>query len=141
MQPINVPKSVLAGASDRPVLLTVTPKNGINKGQKQIVMLTKNANGFGISLRTLQPGESPSKVMLSQRPVVNQSAANLQQQPPISQYMSGPNSAVGGGGSRIVVSQQPTQQQLLSSRFSYRLFSMVRSLRGGEWIIPQPEEL
>ena len=135
MQPINVPKSVLAGASDRPVLLTVTPKNGINKGQKQIVMLTKNANGFGISLRTLQPGESPSKVMLSQRPVVNQSASNLQQQPPISQYMSGPNSAVGGGGSRIVVSQQPTQQHLLSSRFSYRLFSMDRSLRGGEWII------
>ncbi len=120
MQPINVPKSVLAGASDRPVLLTVTPKNGINKGQKQIVMLTKNANGFGISLRTLQPGESPSKVMLSQRPAINQSASNIQQQlPPISQYMSGPNSAV-GGGNRIVVSQQPTQQ-LMSSRFSYKL--------------------
>jgi len=45
LQTINVPRSVLAGASDRPILLTVTPKNGINKGQKQIVVLTKNTNG------------------------------------------------------------------------------------------------
>jgi len=75
MQTINVPKSVLANASERPVVLTVTPKNGLNKGQKQIVMLTKNASGFGASLRTMptqsssvQPGaESPSKVMLTQR--------------------------------------------------------------------------
>ena len=42
MHTINVPRSVLAGASDRPILLTVTPKNGVNKGQKQIVVLTKN---------------------------------------------------------------------------------------------------
>ena len=45
MQTINIPRSVLAGASDRPILLTVTPKNGINKGQKQIVVLTKNNSG------------------------------------------------------------------------------------------------
>ena len=43
MQTINIPRSVLAGASDRPILLTVTPKNGINKGQKQIVVLTRNS--------------------------------------------------------------------------------------------------
>ncbi len=45
MQTINIPRSVLAGASDRPILLTVTPKNGINKGQKQIVVLTRNSAG------------------------------------------------------------------------------------------------
>ena len=44
LQTINVPRSVLAGASDRPILLTVTPKNGVNKGQKQIVVLTKNTS-------------------------------------------------------------------------------------------------
>ena len=45
MQTINIPRSVLAGASDRPILLTVTPKNGVNKGQKQIVVLTRNNSG------------------------------------------------------------------------------------------------
>ncbi len=45
MQTINVPKSVLIGASERPVLLTVTPKNGLNKGQKQIVVLTRSNIG------------------------------------------------------------------------------------------------
>ena len=45
MQTINVPKSVLIGASERPVLLTVTPKNGLNKGQRQIVVLTRNQGG------------------------------------------------------------------------------------------------
>ena len=68
MQTINVPASVLAGASERPVLLTVTPKNGINKGQKQIVVLTKNGNSFGASVKPAYPAPSPSKVVLSQRP-------------------------------------------------------------------------
>jgi len=52
LQTINVPRSVLAGASDRPILLTVTPKNGINKGQKQIVVLTKNTSGSVATSRT-----------------------------------------------------------------------------------------
>jgi len=52
LQTINVPRSVLAGASDRPILLTVTPKNGINKGQKQIVVLTKNTTGTAATSKT-----------------------------------------------------------------------------------------
>jgi hypothetical protein len=49
MQTINVPKSVLIGASERPVLLTVTPKNGLNKGQKQIVVLTRSNIGTTVA--------------------------------------------------------------------------------------------
>jgi hypothetical protein len=49
MQTINVPKSVLIGASERPVLLTVTPKNGLNKGQKQIVVLTRSNIGTAVA--------------------------------------------------------------------------------------------
>ena len=72
MQTINVPKSVLIGASERPVLLTVTPKNGIHKGQKQIVVLTRNQGGIGAVaksaiLASTTPGASPAsptKVML-----------------------------------------------------------------------------
>ena len=101
MQTINVPKSVLAGASERPVLLTVTPKNGINKGQKQIVMLTKNASGFGVSMRTLQPGESPSKVMLSQRPGLAGSGAGAGAGPPASTT----STYMGGGGGRLINQQ------------------------------------
>lgn len=82
MQTINIPRSVLAGASDRPILLTVTPKNGINKGQKQIVVLTRNSAGQtschvrpppgapGAAGRTvISSGDSPTKsVQLSPRP-------------------------------------------------------------------------
>ena len=89
MQTINIPRSVLAGASDRPILLTVTPKNGINKGQKQIVVLTRNSAGQtschvrpppgapGAAGRTVISGDSPTKsVQLSPRP-----AAPPQSQP------------------------------------------------------------
>lgn len=85
MQTINVPKSVLASASDRPVLLTVTPKNGINKGQKQIVVLTKNAGGIGAAVKPhTQLGvnnsasgiNSPGKVVLSQRQGMPSSASS-----------------------------------------------------------------
>ena len=84
MQTINVPKSVLAGASERPVLLTVTPKNGVNKGQKQIVVLSKTANGIGASVRqaaapvaaaAVTPQASPSKILLGQRPAGSGTAA------------------------------------------------------------------
>ena len=96
MQTINIPRSVLAGASDRPILLTVTPKNGINKGQKQIVVLTRNSAGQtschvrappgapGPGGRTVisstvsapPPAESPTKsVQLSPRSNVPQSHA------------------------------------------------------------------
>ena len=65
-QTIHVPKSVLSGSSDR-ILLTVTPKNGVNKGQKQIVVLTKNAAGIGASVKPAAslgstPQSTPSKV-------------------------------------------------------------------------------
>ena len=71
MQTINVPKSVLSGNSER-ILLTVTPKNGINKGQKQIVVLTKNSAGIGASVKPAvclgqTPQSAPSKVQCSVR--------------------------------------------------------------------------
>lgn len=59
LQTINVPRSVLAGASDRPILLTVTPKNGINKGQKQIVVLTKNTATGSTTAGLARPPGSP----------------------------------------------------------------------------------
>ena len=62
MQTINIPRSVLAGASDRPILLTVTPKNGVNKGQKQIVVLTRNNGQTSAQVHVPRaPGASPSK--------------------------------------------------------------------------------
>ena len=89
MQTINIPRSVLAGASDRPILLTVTPKNGINKGQKQIVVLTRNSATGQTSCHVRPPpgvpgtggrtiisssAESPTKsVQLSPRPNAPQS--------------------------------------------------------------------
>ena len=85
MQTINVPKSVLIGASERPVLLTVTPKNGIHKGQKQIVVLTRNQGGIGAVaksaiLASTTPGTSPAsptKVMLGPRPEVQSSPGTM----------------------------------------------------------------
>jgi hypothetical protein len=88
MQTINVPKNLLIGASERPVLLTVTPKNGIHKGQKQIVVLTRNQSGTGIgavaksailSSAAAASGTSgsPAKVLLGPRP-----AEGGVQQPP-----------------------------------------------------------
>jgi len=73
LQTINVPRSVLAGASDRPILLTVTPKNGINKGQKQIVVLTKNSATGSTTAGLARPPGSPQTVV---------QGAQVPQQPP-----------------------------------------------------------
>ena len=73
MQTINIPRSVLAGASDRPILLTVTPKNGVNKGQKQIVVLTRNNSGqTSATCHVPRPGGTPasSRTVLSPGPGV-----------------------------------------------------------------------
>ena len=66
-------RSVLAGASDRPILLTVTPKNGINKGQKQIVVLTKNSATGSTTAGLARPPGSPQTVI---------QGAQVPQQPP-----------------------------------------------------------
>ena len=46
IQTIRLPRSVAAGVSDQPTTLTVTPKTGINKGQKQVLVLTRNSAGM-----------------------------------------------------------------------------------------------
>ena len=45
IQTIRLPRSVVAGVSDQPTTLTVTPKTGINRGQKQVMVLTRSSAG------------------------------------------------------------------------------------------------
>merc|ERR1719430_834835 len=78
LQTINVPRSVLAGASDRPILLTVTPKNGINKGQKQIVVLTKNTATGSTTAGLARPPGSPQTAIQGSQVVAQQQLGNTE---------------------------------------------------------------
>ena len=89
---------MLAGASDRPILLTVTPKNGINKGQKQIVVLTKNTATGSTTAGLARPPGSPQTVIqgsqaLPQQQLGSTTAArgSIQQQTGSVQHLTGSN--------------------------------------------------
>ena len=54
-QTIRIPRSMVAGARDRPIILTVTPKTGVNRGQKQVVVMTRNSRTGQISCHVQPP--------------------------------------------------------------------------------------
>jgi len=91
LQTINVPRSVLAGASDRPILLTVTPKNGINKGQKQIVVLTKNTATGSTTAGLARPPGSPQTTIQGSQVVAQQQLGKTEiQRGSIQQHIGSP---------------------------------------------------
>ena len=110
-------RSVLAGASDRPILLTVTPKNGINKGQKQIVVLTKNTATGSTTAGLARPPGSPQTVIQGSQVLPQQQLGSIQ-----------PGSAQQHTGSP----QQQLQQESKSVHLSPRPATVSASLGGAQ---------
>ena len=115
MQTINIPRSVLAGASDRPILLTVTPKNGVNKGQKQIVVLTRNNKGQTTAACHV-PGQSQvgAASTIVSGPGVTSPAKNIQLSPrPGQTVISRPSNVVNNPVRQQQQQPQQKQQQII----------------------------
>merc|ERR1719430_335659 len=117
LQTINVPRSVLAGASDRPILLTVTPKNGINKGQKQIVVLTKNTATGSTTAGLARPPGSPQTVIQGSQVLPQQQLGSIQS---------------GSAQQHTGSPQQQLQQESKSVHLSPRPATVSASLGGAQ---------